>query len=72
MMFDNNFTGSDVAETFYAAHSFALKRTGIYEKMRNNTVRNEDAISFQIAEQDIISAIKKISMLHNQLDQSLL
>lgn len=61
MMFENEFTGSDIAEVFSAAHSFALERTGIYEKMRNNSVKNEDFVNFKLVQDDFCNAIKRIS-----------
>ena len=61
MMFENNFTGSDVAEIFSIAHSIALERSGIYEKMRRGTVQNEDFNNFKLTEGDLFSAIQKIA-----------
>ena len=61
MMFENNFTGSDVAEIFSIAHSIALDRSGIYEKMRRGTVQNEDFNNFKLTEGDLFSAIQKIA-----------
>ena len=61
MMFENEFTGSDIAEVFSEAHSFALERTGIYEKMRNNSVKNEDFVNFKLVQDDFCNAIKRIS-----------
>ena len=61
IMFENEFSGSDIAETFSVAHSCALERTGIYEKMRKGIVQNEDFNNFKLTEGDLFSAIQKIA-----------
>lgn len=60
-MFENHFSGSDIAETFYAAHSCALERLGIYEKMRNKTVNREDLNNFKINMADMENAVEKLA-----------
>lgn len=61
IMYENHFNGSDIAETFYIAHSFAMKRLGIFEKMRNRTVTNKDKDDFKIIQQDMEKAIEKLA-----------
>ena len=61
MMFDKNFNGSEVAESFYCAHNCAMERLGIYEKMRNRTVCLEDLKNFQITQQDMENAVLKLA-----------
>ncbi len=65
IMFDNHFNGSDIAETFYTAHSFALKRLGIHEKMRNGTVTKDDLENFEINQNDMEKAINKLTKQKN-------
>lgn len=65
-MFENHFNGSDVAETFYAAHSCALERLGIYEKMRNKTVNQQDLDNFKIDMTDMNKAIEKLAKQYNK------
>ena len=60
-MFENHFSGSDIAETFYAAHSCALERLGIYEKMRNRTVNKVDLDNFKINMVDMENAVEKLA-----------
>ena len=60
-MFENHFSGSDIAETFYAAHSCALDRLGIYEKMRNRTVNKVDLDNFKINMVDMENAVEKLA-----------
>lgn len=59
-MFEKHFNGSDIAESFYIAHSFAMERLGIYDKMRNRTVCEEDLKNFKINQQDMENAIEKL------------
>ena len=61
MMYDNHFNGSDVVETFYVAHSFAMNRLGLFEKMRNKTITHQDKSDFKINQQDMESAIYRLS-----------
>ena len=60
-MFETHFSGSDIAETFYAAHSCALDRLGIYEKMRNRTVNKVDLDNFKINMVDMENAVEKLA-----------
>ena len=60
-MFENHFNGSDIAETFYIAHSCAMNRLGIYDKMRNRTVCGEDLKNFRISQCDMEKAIEKLA-----------
>ena len=60
-MFENHFSGSDIAETFYIAHSCAMERLGIYEKMRNKTVNQQDLDNFNINNQDMENAVEKLA-----------
>ena len=61
MMFDNKFNGSDVVETFYIAYQSAIRRTGIYEKMKTRTLTETDRLSLTINQTDIENAIEKIA-----------
>lgn len=61
MMFDNKFNGSDVVETFYAAYKNAMRRTGIYEKMKNRTLTETDRHSLSVNQADFEKAIEEIA-----------
>ena len=61
MMFDNKFNGSDVVETFYIAYQNAMRRTGIYEKMKNRTLTETDRHSLSVNQADFEKAIEEIA-----------
>ena len=61
MMYDNHFNGSDIVETFYVALSCAMRRFGLYDKMRKKTITNKDKADFKINQQDMEAAINRLS-----------
>ena len=61
LMYENKFNGANIVEVFGMAHKQALKRNGLIEKMRNETITQEDNNNFKIEQTDFIAAVYSIA-----------
>ena len=60
-MYENHFNGSDIAEIFYLGFSNCLKRTGLFEKMKNRTFAPQDMQLRIIMQEDLEKAINQLA-----------
>lgn len=60
-MYEHHFNGSDIAESFYIAFSNSLRRTGIYDKMKNRTLAQQDMQQRIIMQEDFEKAINQLA-----------
>ena len=60
-MYENHFNGSDIAEIFYLGFSNCLKRTGLFEKMKNRTLAPQDMQQRVVKQEDLEKAINQLA-----------
>ena len=64
-LYDLRTSGGDIRYIINEAHLFGYDRTGIHEKMDNDTVTGKDKISFRIIQDDFDKAIEKFKETRN-------
>lgn len=68
LMREYNFNGANIVDVFALAHKQALKRSGVLEKMQNETISRKDEDNFKIEQNDFVAAIYELATVKEAIN----